>query len=356
MRKIVIIAMLLVLLNACQRIKDPMSPEPKPGSRNYIWELDTLDMPMNMILSVWGASPKDVWAVGPGGTENDHVQHYDGVKWSAYTKEVIGCGGETLFGFSADNVWIGGQNWMGHGAAIWHYDGVQWSQHYNYDIKDSYALYVCDIWGSNPNDIYASGVVSFFDGTTDDFRGFLLHFNGEQWREVVRGGYDSQFLSVRKESGRVYLFSLAIGLGNPDGVGSITGETRTFYEVKNNKLVELFSVKGLEAGLYSIGGKVLFVIDHDIFRYVNGKLVKYLSVDNENFWSEIYGRSDVDLFLKMKDGLAHYNGENIEYLYTFPQYTISLDRDAALFEKEVFFCGFRNSDFKNIILHGRLVE
>jgi hypothetical protein len=352
MRKIVIIAMLLVLLNSCQRIKDPMSPEPKPGSRNYVWELDTLDMPMNMIMSVWGASPKDVWAVGPGGTQYDRLQHYDGVQWSTYAKEVIWCSGGTLYGFSADNVWMGGgAGWLAHGAGIWHFDGTEWSQNYVYDIKGSYLMEVCDIWGPNPNDLYACGVISFFDGITEDMRGFVLHYDGRNWKEIVRAQFNSQFLTVRKELNSVYIFSYGINYETGDG-------DLEFYELSNNQLKKIFSEKESQihwASLHTVNDKVYFVINRDIYRFVQGKFAKSFSIGNENFGHHIYGRNENDLFLRMKDGLAHYNGMNIEYLYKFPMHSINIMSSAILFEKDVFFCGI-TEDNLSLILHGTIKE
>jgi len=134
--------------------KSPVEPEkPQPGRRDYVWTVDTLDMPMNWIDAVWGASPNDVWAVGAGGTYNDRLLHYDGEKWTTYTNERIWCTGNVLFGFSEDDVWMGGGGgWLSGGAGIWHYDGTKWSQNYVYDIQDSPLMYVQDIWGPDPQD------------------------------------------------------------------------------------------------------------------------------------------------------------------------------------------------------------
>lgn len=108
---------------------NPTAPEPlEPGSRNYIWKLDTLDMRMNSIRSIWGASPNDVWAAGGGSTEQASLLNYDGIKWSAYQNELIRFSPYTLFGFSADNIWRGsGIAWLAHGTGILHYNGTAWS-------------------------------------------------------------------------------------------------------------------------------------------------------------------------------------------------------------------------------------
>jgi len=351
MRKIAItiILSLILLLNFCKRI--PTLPEPQPGKRNYVWEADTLDMPMNYISSIWGASPNDVWAVGAGGTYKDRLQHYDGRTWSAYNKELILCTGLTLYGFSANNVWMGGGGgWLAHGAGIWHYNGTKWSQNYVYDIEGSYSIEVNDIWGNHPHDVYACGMIGFHDGATKDkLRGFILHYNGKRWKEVAKAQSNSQFHVVRKERNNVFLLSTVVI--NHNFVGF------EIYKLSDNKLKKIYAVDRTQihaVNMCTIMGKVYFVMDHDIFRYVNGTFVNYLTIDHENFASVIHGRNEVDIFLRMRDGIAHYNGEDIEYLYHFPRNSINL-HNAFLFEKEVFFYGL-TSDFKNIVLHGRLEE
>ncbi|MDZ7342092.1 MAG: hypothetical protein ONB27_12115, partial [candidate division KSB1 bacterium] len=262
-----LLIILIFALAVCD--KQPTLPEPlEPGSRNYTWKLDTLDMPMNYIESVWGAAPNDVWAVGAGGTEHDRLLHYDGVKWSTYKKQAIWCAGFVLFGFSADNVWMGGgAGWFAHGAGIWHYDGAQWSQNYVYDIEGSYSVEVEDIWGTTPNDVYACGLIGFREeGKTDFWNGFVLHFDGKNWKEVVRAPFNSQFLRIRKEQNKVYVQSVVVENCNDEAV--------TFYEVKNRELKEIYSVK-LDniywASHNVINGKVYFVIGQNVYRYLNGK-------------------------------------------------------------------------------------
>jgi hypothetical protein len=355
-RKLLLIAVLSfsLLLNFCKNTS--VAPELTPGSRNYFWELDTLDMPMNYIGSVWGASPNDVWAVGAGGTEYDRLLHYDGTKWSTYTKETIWCTGNTLFGFSANDVWMGGGGgWLSKGAGIWHYDGVKWSQNYVYDVEGSYDAQVTDIWGTNPNDLYASGVISFFDGSMDVWRGFVVRYDGGRWYEIVRAQFNSQFITVRKEQDKVYLYSVGVNYESPSVIDYLDLE---FYQLDGDKLKKIYSNKEAQINaisLYTINAKAYFVIDRDVFRYVNGRFVKYMSIGLESFGYQICGRNEKDLFLRMKDGIAHHNGVDIEYLYNFPLYSINLNKESVLFEKEVFFCGL-SQDFKNLVLHGRLKE
>jgi hypothetical protein len=340
-----------LLLGACKKNPTALEPEPVPGRRDYIWQLDTLDMPMNYIASVWGASPNDVWAVGAGGTYQDRLLHYDGVKWSTYNKEPIWCTGNTLFGFSSNDVWMGGGGgWLAHGAGIWHYDGVTWSQYYVYDIKGSYLMQVQDLWGTSRKDIYASGLIVFKEGQTDNVYGFVLHFDGRRWQEVVKGPLNTQFVRIRKERNNLYVQSYRNGTGSNDS------EAWVFYEIDGDELKEIYSTPN--GGLNLIDGKTYFVIGDDVCRYLGGSLVKQFSFHDPQFNSTIYGRNQLDLFVSMKNGIAHYNGDDMEYLYKYPQAHMGNINVPIIFNNEVFFCILnpRAPNATNLILHGRLKE
>lgn len=74
---------------------------------------------------------------------------------------------------------------------------------------------------------------------------------------------------------------------------------------------------------------------------------------------EFWGRSTKDIFLLMTDGLAHYNGDNIEYLFYF---TFANDKPwtqiygAAIFENEVFFTIYEPPTDLKLIYHGKLIN
>ena len=52
-----------------------------PGRRDYTWTVDTLNIPYTMLGYIWGSSPTDVWAVGPGGDLDKTIYHFTGEKW-----------------------------------------------------------------------------------------------------------------------------------------------------------------------------------------------------------------------------------------------------------------------------------
>lgn len=339
-------------------------PEPEPGSRNYTWELDTLYMPMNYISTVWGASPDDVWAMGEGGTEYDRLLHYDGNEWATYTDEIIWCSGSKIFGFAEDDIWMaGGAGWLEHGAGIWHYDGDKWEQFYVYDIeKNHHGIYPIDLWGDSPDNVYVSGVISFYDGTYDCWRGFVLHYDGREWSELVRADFNSQFLMARKKNEDVFIYSYAMNWDTlSTGQLAIDYGDLEFYHINKDSSFQIIASqeeKEVDATcINNVDGEIYFVFDHDVCTYHRNKFTPVFYVDNENFYKHIAGRSINDLFISMKDGIAHYNGKDIEYLYNFPSVGMGLIGEPCILEKDIYYSiRNRGSDAYNLVLHGKLVE
>lgn len=354
LRKQLVIQCLLGILlftsfSSCRKSNPLTSEEITPGRRDYFWHVDTLNMPMNFLYSVWGSSPEDVWAVGAGGDFDDRLQHFDGNKWTAYKKEMITCSGNTLFGFSPNDVWMGGGD-----GEIWHFDGSKWGRNYKYEVDGAVLVFIKSIHGTNSNDVYASGTI-FYKGSAfepDSHKGFVLHYDGYTWTEVCKGNFNSQFLQIRKEKDKIYVYSLTFDQFNGDN------DIITYYELNGSMLKKIYSnTRGnMNMGCMStIGSKVYFLEGKNICSYFNGKPLSLLSVTNENFGNGFTGRSESDIFIRMNDGLAHYNGKDILYLCYPPQNAI-LANEPMIFEKDVFNCLFDPTSGKNMMLHGKLIN
>jgi len=348
---LIFISILLSLLFGILSCHNPVSPlEDKPGRRDYTWTVDTLEMEMNFISTIWGASANNVWAMGASGDARNRLWHFDGSIWSVYNKEAVFCGGWSLFGFSSDNVWMGGDDEGSNGASIWHFDGKNWKPNYFYNIQDSYQISINKIFGSNPNDIYACGRVGYYKNGESSFISFVLHYNGNKWEEVVRGSLNDQFVNIIEENSIAYVYSQ-----NLSHLGT-NYNTLSFYEVDSASLKEIYS--NTEGNInwiniFSIGGKLFFLIDKNVCFYRGDKFITQFSINKTNFSFYLFGRNEKDIFLNMKDGLAHYNGEDIEYLLHYPEYSRSFG-EAAVFDKDVFQVYYDNLTKKNMVLHGRL--
>jgi hypothetical protein len=344
--KAVTLLYLFVILISCS--SNPIEPEPQPGSRDYVWTVDTLNMPMNFLGAIWGSSPNDVWASGAGGSPGDNLLHFDGNRWTTYRNEPIYCNGNTLFGFSKTNIWMGGNN----EGRIWHYDGLRWSENYRYNVEGSRNVGITNIWGQQPNDVYACGVISYLVNGKDLWRGFVLHYNGSTWKEIVKANFNSQFIKIRVEEGNAYLFTIRTSY--------TVSDTIAFYQLNRNELIEVYSntTDKITFGNFSlIGGRLYFWISKDVYLLKNGAFTKQFSIENPNFWYLLFGRNPKDIFVSMRDGLAHYNGNDIQYVFKYPNiYHKIVGGEPLLFEKDVF-CGFFDmANNKNLILRGKLKE
>ncbi|MFZ2325024.1 MAG: hypothetical protein WAV89_15185 [Ignavibacteriaceae bacterium] len=116
------------------------------------------------------------------------------------------------------------------------------------------------------------------------------------------------------------------------------------------KLKSLFSVLYLSF----INDEVIFVLGNRIARRVNDQFYTIVNVDNSNFYQRIWGRNTKDIFLLMIDGLAHYNGTDVEYLFYFNQTPRTQIYGAALFEKDVFFLVDETNTSLSLVYHGKL--
>ena len=361
MLKIVSIGLvLLVTVIGCNKNNSITPSEDQPGRRDYVWTWDTLGTLMTDLWSIWGTNPNDVWAVGHGGTETNRLWHYDGNKWSAYNKESITLYGNTIFGFASNDIWMGGAtpDIGGPGAGIWHYNGITWISNFIYHVKNSTDIEVMSIWGNSPNNAYACGYIT---EKSDSTYGFILHYDGITWKEVVKVNYNSQFLNIRGEisnnilnsllNNNVYVFDY-----RPNKISG-NSDTVAFDEFTGNEFKGIYAnSRGIInwCELEFIGTQLYFFIDRDAYLYENGNFVKQFTLDvNSSNFNYAFGRSENDLFISMNDGWKHYNGEDTQYIINFSEY-LKLSTKALIFKQEVF-CGFYDlTNGKSLVLHGKL--
>jgi hypothetical protein len=347
----ILLLALCFLSLTCKSLTGP-DDSAQPGSRNYLWTTDTLKYLWQPNMEgIWGSSPTDVWTGG----EKD-IFHYDGTTWTHWA--YIPCELNTIYGFSANDVWIGGSN-----GKIWHFDGSQWTENFVYKPENAYLVDISDIYGSNPNDVYAVGVI-FYSGTDNtNQRGFVLHNDGSGWKEVYKANYYSQYLRVRTEDGIANIEGTKISYTG-------AGDTSLMYQYNGNILQQIYSGND---NLYGhaeedeIGGRVYFIFSHDVCRYVRtnehsitgddfsvGTFVKQFSLNDPKFDGQIYGRNSKDIFATAYDGIMHWNGADLVYLMKFSNDATYIPVP-AIFEKDVF---FGVQDLQNsvvVVVHGKLI-
>jgi hypothetical protein len=329
---------LTALLNISCNTTEPPVDNLQPGGRDYVWTVDTLLGQRYPFTGIWGSSPNDVWICGEGGIDNDGLQHFDGEKWTPF--KGLSTGPKCIFGFSSNNIWIGGTD-----GAILHYDGNLWKKVFTYTREGQYIVEIVDIWGQSINDLYAVGY--YIDKNSNRF-GFILHFNGNTWKEEFFGPSNILFLKVRKEDNEVFLLATK---------SSNISDSIFIYNYSNQNLKEMYSkARNQILNFNNINRDIYFLIENKLYDFnsTNTNLNETITIPTNFSAFDIYGKNEKDIFLTLTDGIAHYNGENVEYLYQFPSYQL-LTR-GIIFETEVFFVV---ADFVNVnllMLRGILIN
>ena len=330
------------MLFSFEGCKSPTGPvELQPGRRDYTWTVDTLNVPYTVLESIWGSSPTDVWVVGPGGDKDKTIYHYNGQKWvnDGISRPLAPA---AVFGFSQSDVWFGS-----YGNTIWHYDGNTLSKFQDYTIPNYPYAGIQNFWGDNPNNVYAVG----FADSNNIIRGVIQHFYNSQWNIV----YISPLISVYE----VFIF---IYKGNSTDNNyyllsyyGVDADTAKIYEYDgNNKLKGIYSSPASQAGLALINNEVFFILGNQICSRQNNAFNTLFTVPGNNFLHGIGGRNKDDIILEMTDGIAHYNGSDVEYLYHFNHPNISIFGTPVIFEKEVFILAYDFQNNLNLIFRGKL--
>lgn len=331
---------LLTMFSACGLLGSDDKEPLEPGPRNYEWRVDTLySPPGGFVYDIWGSSPNDVWAVAGGGLNT--LWHFNGNEWSVW-HERVGPSFYSIYGFAQDDIWMGGND-----GKLYHFDGTEWTLAYSFDVEGAALVDINSIWGESTSNIYAAGTIMNSD---DSPRGFILQGNDTNWVVKIITSSEVQLIRIRSRGNSVFSFGVNIH-SDPDSM--------FFYKFKGKELNELFVTNSDEVSSISmnrIGDSIHYVIGQGIYNYSKKKFNEWHTISDPNFGYQIYGRHEKDLFLRMSNGVAHYNGENTKYLFNLDHSLLNLSNNAMFFEKEVFFIVADYNQGTNYIFHGTLTE
>lgn len=317
----------------------------KPGRRDYTWTIDTLPGINNPRFRMWGSSPTDIWATTSSNWENS-ISHFDGSRWISYGVTGLATP-NAIYGFSNAEIYIGE---TGSGR-IWKYDGNNWNQFAQLTKDGHNNIWVENIWGQSFNNFYAIGVYPQAQFSPNNSviaqydSGIWTTFNTNNLFGVV------EHLYKNLPDNKVYLQVI--------GNQADTDSTH-IYEYKNGSYEKLYSslwTKGQQADISLINNEVIFVLGNQISRRLNNQFQTILNVSNSNFYQRLWGRNTKDIFLLMTDGLAHYNGTDVEYLFYF---TLANEKPwtqiygAAIFKDEVFFLAYEPMTGLSLVFNGKL--
>ena len=340
MYKLLTILIGILVFNSCNN--NPVTPDPlQPGRRDYVWRVDTLYLPFNPFTDITGTAPNDVWVCSPGDAEKIFY-HFDGQTWK--NDQVW----RTFSPLSISSVNKNAVWSCGFDGKIWYFNGNNWAEHYKFPTAVDTSIILQEMMTISNSDVYAVG--QYYLGAAD-YWGLILFFDGNSWKKKLIPKTRVLFSGIQRSSnGRVYLLGLTQQAANESNY--------QFYEFKDNDLKEKYSgsqsTNEVNGRLLQLGQKTYFIIGYDFYSY-NGSSFKKIGrlSDDPKFMNAGIGRNEKDIFLGMRDGIAHYNGENTVYLYqTFGNVFV---RKGIVFEKDVFFLG-RDVNGNNFIFHGTLKE
>ena len=331
-----------IYINACD--DGPTGPEVEPGRRDYTWEIDTLAVEYANLYKVWGSSPTDVWATGSGSWLDKTIWYYDGDSWSTDGISRI-INPHALWGFTHNEVYIGGSD-----GRIWKFNGTEWSEFAKLETEGTEFISFENIWGTNPNDFYAVGHGP--DSELYANYSIITHYYKGNWKifdPKFLIGNVVHFYTNKSDQRQYFMLSKIGGITHPDST--------IIYEYKDDNYVKLYvslEAKGKYADIALIDDEVYFILGNEIATRSNNQFKNLVTIDNPNFYQRIWGRNSRDIFLLMTDGLAHYNGSDIEYLFYFNRTPQTQIFGAALFDNEVFFTVFEALTGLKYIYHGKL--
>lgn len=160
----------------------------------------------DQLSGVAAVSATDVWAAGiyssnAGG--GPLVLHWNGSAWQRVTVTAPGSGFLTVNAISAsraDDVWIAGDAGVNRNFVL-HWNGQTWSRT-NLASPGMFDT-LTGISARSPTDAWAVGMycASRCQGSSAQYRGIALHWNGTKWRVVVIRVKNAGFNSVNALSG-----------------------------------------------------------------------------------------------------------------------------------------------------------
>ncbi len=349
-RIIIILSVLLTLAGCSEKeIVEPIIPTPeevKPGRRDYVWKEYNLTVPPGenaLVSSLWGASPNDIWGVGPSSLSQLGIWHFDGVKWRHFMDNPTFTFNQTsLLGFTSRDVWMG--NFDG---IIWHYDGNVWNYHTQLKVPRYQNFGIQQIWGVTKNEIYAVGTAynSYFN---EEQLAGIFRYNGTEWKQIELPKLHLNFYQIRKSKNGDFII--------PALKGSVDSTKLVVWNGKEFR--ELFSDFGLSPfNVFNIGDKTYFNIAKIIYRYEDdGKYRVWKDFTGTDYYGKVLcSRSEKDFFVGSWSllGINHYDGTDFKLVYYSQNTRIG---GGLIFEEDVFFTLLNLTTNKIKIIHGHLKE
>jgi hypothetical protein len=338
--KSLILLTLFTFLSSCN--KNSVEPEPnyEPGRRDYVWTMDTIKAYYIYFNSIWGKNANDVWAVSSVGSVFENIYRYDGTKWYRETRTPIG--NTVSLSGTENNLWICCKD-----GRIWNYKNDAFTSSPQFKYENEEILFF-SMAGKNDNEIYAGGGkrISY----NKDALLYKCTDNNWQQNNVLKNYGNVYWLKYSSRNNKYYFLTY---LDNE----TLMDTVKLFeYDGKEPKMLfENSTIEDFRCSINDVDGYIYVLIGNKILRYTNREYQPYLEINLPNFGGQFWGRNKNDFFIRMQDGLLHYNGTDLEYILKFPV-NITFGSCALVLEKDIFLHAHDDKTGYNIIYHGTLKE
>ena len=143
----------------------------------------TISPPVDELNAIYGFASNNIWAAGgragnpPASSDSSVVIHYDGTRWQEHN--IFPNRGRlilSLWGATPTDIWAGGVN------TLLHYDGIQWS-HFPIEMPGQ-GIQFLSLSGSSANAVYMVGARNDATGNNDTTAYLLFRYGGSGWSVV----------------------------------------------------------------------------------------------------------------------------------------------------------------------------
>ena len=345
---LVLLVPIFCFLSCKENLVEPV--EDIPGSSNYDWFLDTIDVEIGHTLDrIYASSSNDVWACGQG-----EVWHYTNSKWTK-DNTILGWGYGALGGSDKSNVWmIANGNY--DGIDIFKFNGSNWNNfgHYKYDKLDSY-LWLNDVWGTSPNNIYGVGAIE--NKTFTKNIGIVMKYDGTNWNILDLPELNMNFYGIRGDpngTGKYYIYGEQFVRDTTTNPITITDFIYKIFEFDGQNIKEIFSNTSYYLFPATIGGHTYFIGEGTIQKYQNGNFITLKDFNGSGY--EIgsgQGRNSKDFILFCGEYeskyLLHYNGSELKKIFA-----VEGDINGIQIVENGVFVITRTLDWKWVIARGTI--
>jgi hypothetical protein len=219
-------------------------------------------------------------------------------------------------------------------------------RHVQINVPGNPYRFLNDIRGT-ASDLFAVGGYSS-DGSI--FHPLICHYDGNRWSQIQNSNISSQVLRINGFSAAHWL---VLGARNQENLQSL--DTSQLFRFDRQSLVQIYGAPAGRSGeayiSQAVGG--VFIVRGKRISFANGNSeTDILIVESGLFGNAVEGRTVKDVFLLMFDGIAHFDGTDIQYLFRVgPNVRFSA---AKLFENSVFVAAFDRDRHVNLIYRGYL--